>query len=298
MRDRGGSRRSGRRVLLVSGRRELSVLTQSQVEAFKRDGFLLGPKMLEDAEVETLRSETLRVIADREKAGPQPDVVRNLAGDAGEGREVWQIVNIWRASRPFRRLVNHPGIVAAIVQLSGAQELRLWHDQIQYKPAEVGGVNKWHQDWPYWSVLDAPAQVTAWVALDDADEENGCMSMVCGSHGWGNNVDFLHTLADLRAMPDEWSGRRLQVKTCPVRAGHVHFHHGLTWHGSSDNPSGRPRRAIALHYMTEQTRFKATGSHLLRSHIEVADGEVLKGKAFPLVYAQGAAVGYTFEGAV
>jgi ectoine hydroxylase-related dioxygenase (phytanoyl-CoA dioxygenase family) len=40
----------------------------------------------------------------------------------------------------------------------------------------------------------------------------------------------------------------------PVRKGEVSFHHSMTWHGSHENRSDRPRRAIALHFMTGDAR--------------------------------------------
>src|SRR5207248_1136185 len=124
---------------------------------------------------------------------------------------------------------------------------------IQYKPAAIGGVNMWHQDSPYWPILTPKdVQLTAWVALDDADAENGCMSMVPGSHRWGDRISALHALKDFNAMPELFEGKKLEVRLCPVEKGAVHFHHPLTWHGSQANTSGRPRRAIALHFMTER----------------------------------------------
>jgi ectoine hydroxylase-related dioxygenase (phytanoyl-CoA dioxygenase family) len=85
-------------------------------------------------------------------------------------------------------------------------------------------------------------------------------------------------------MIEEYRGQKLTVKTCPVSKGCVHYHHSLTWHGSPANKSGRPRRAIALHYMTEQTRYKADGNHLMKKFVTVADGQPLQGAAFPLVW--------------
>ena len=67
---------------------------------------------------------------------------------AEEDHPIWQIVNIWQASEPFRQLIHHPKITKGLAQLTGAKELRIWHDQIQYKPAAIGGVNMWHQDAP------------------------------------------------------------------------------------------------------------------------------------------------------
>jgi hypothetical protein len=259
------------------------MLTERQVAEFKANGFLNGGKVLNDEAVETLRAEIMRVIADKDKPDvPQPVLIRNLAGD--DSAPVWQIVNIWEASPPFKALLSHPKITEGIAQLTDATELRIWHDQIQYKPPEIGGVNMWHQDAPYWPIIAPMTEVTAWVALDDADESNGCMSMVPGSHLWGNTIDFLHTLESYEAMPDQYEGREIRIVRCPVKKGEVHFHHALTWHGSHANTSGRPRRAIALHYMTQETRYVASGKHVMKQFVEVADGELMGGGHFPVVY--------------
>jgi len=102
--------------------------------------------VLSDAQVEALRSDLERVMGDRETVCPQPVSISNWNPKA----PIWQIVNIWEASDPFRALLSNPTIVEEVAQLAGAKELRVWHDQIQYKPATDGGVNMWHQDWPYW----------------------------------------------------------------------------------------------------------------------------------------------------
>ena len=66
------------------------------------------------------------------------------------------------ASKPFEELIHNRTIIEEAAQLSGAKELRVWHDQIQYKPAGGGGVNMWHQDCPYWPNLRPQIQLTAW----------------------------------------------------------------------------------------------------------------------------------------
>ena len=179
------------------------MLTDQQIADFQANGFVNGGPLLNDDDVETLRAEIDRVIQDHEKPGvPQPVLLRNLAGD--DSAPVWQIVNIWQASVPFRKLVKHTKIAEGIAQLTRAAELRIWHDQIQYKPAEKGGVNMWHQDAPLWPILAPMTEVSAWVALDDVDEANGCMSMVPGSHEWGNHIDFLNNLPNYESMPQEY----------------------------------------------------------------------------------------------
>lgn len=263
------------------------MLNNQQIAAYQTNGYIKGERVLDDAAVEELRDELDRVIRDRDKPGLQPVLLRNLS-KPGSGTTLWQIVDIWMASQAFRRLISHPQITEAAGKLGGARELRLWHDQIQYKIAETGGVNMWHQDWPYWPILDAPHQITAWVALDDVDVDNGCMSMVPGSHLWGRNDVFLRSLPNYDAMPQEFQGHKVERVYCPVAKGEVHFHHALTWHGSHANKSGRPRRAIALHFMTEQTRYVSAGEHPMKAHVTVGDGEPLQGNAFPLVWSSSA----------
>ena len=144
----------------------------------------------------------------------------------------------------------------------------------------------WHQDAPLWPILAPMTEVTAWVALDDVDPENGCMSMVPGSHLWGNHMDYLATFKQFSDMPASFEGHDIEIRTCPVKRGEVHYHHALTWHGSNANRSGRPRRAIAIHFMSEETRYVASGEHVMKPFVPVQDGEVMKGDHFPLVYAR------------
>jgi len=262
------------------------MLSDEQVERFERDGFVAGPRVLSDEAVEVLRAELHRVIEQRERPDvPQPVLCHNMGRD---GAPIWQIVKIWMASEPFRNLVADPLICGEVAQLhAGVRSLRIWHDQIQYKPAGKGGVNMWHQDSLYWGILTPKdAQVTAWIALDDVDEDNGCMSMVPGSHHWGHAIDYLRTLRDFDQLRQvkEYEGHRVEVVPCPVKKGHVHYHHSLTWHGSHANRSQRPRRAIALHYMTGETRYIGGGEHLMKQFVTVADGQPLEGEHFPVVW--------------
>jgi phytanoyl-CoA hydroxylase len=116
------------------------------------------------------------------------------------------------------------------------------------------------------------------------DYENGCMSMVPGSHLWGNQMAFIRTLENYDAMPPLFEDHAVAVVPRLVKKGEVHYHHALTWHGSHNNTSNRPRRAIAMHYMTHETRYEASGDHAMKPFVDVADGEILRGEHFPTVW--------------
>ncbi len=262
------------------------MFSAEQLEQFSRSGFVNGGQVLDNATVDTLLSEVMRVIDDRDNAAvPQPVLLRNLGVD--DEHPVWQIVNIWQASPAFKNLIHNQEIASMAAQLSHAQELRVWHDQIQYKPKEQGGRLNWHQDSPLWDTLQPKtAQVTAWIALDDADVDNGCMFMVPGSHKWGDRMARINEFPDNGQLPEIFESQPVHIIMCPVRKGHVHFHHGLTWHGSGVNHSHRPRRAIAIHFMNEQTVYDPSGNHPMKAFTTVAPGEQLAGDAFPLVWAK------------
>lgn len=260
------------------------MLTQDQISRYQTQGFVKGNRILSDDQVAGLCAEMERVIRDKDKGGRQPMRVFNLTRDANAA--VWQILNIWEASDAFRDVETSETLAEDVARLTGAGELRVWHDQIQYKPAGTGGVTAWHQDNPYWPILRSTSQHTAWVALDDVDEDNGCMSMVPGSHRWGDQIEFLQGITSFDAVPKRFKDHDIEVKLCPVRKGEVHFHHALTWHGSHGNRSGRPRRALAIHFMTEETRYNAKGEHPVKKYVTVADGEKIEGDHFPLVWSR------------
>lgn len=264
------------------------MLTESEIAEFRERGFLLGPVVYSEAEADALR-DRMHAILDGRAPG-RPELLRNMTGD--EEKVVIQIVNAWEADPLFRRHAFHPAICEMTAQLIGHPVLRVWHDQVQYKPPRVGGPTAWHQDHPYWPVIQPADLVSAWVALEDADKENGCMWMVPRSHLWGphkggtigtDEVTFA-PLPDLSLIPE---GESVQPVPCPVRKGQVMFHHCLTWHGSPRNRSERPRPAIAVHYMPGYTRYEPARTHVMERRIAVAPGEVLKGEHFPTVWENG-----------
>jgi phytanoyl-CoA hydroxylase len=264
------------------------MLTEAQVEEFRRQGFLLGPHVYADAEADALRERLEQVIAGNSEK--QPELLRNMLG--GSEQVVIQAVNIWEADDLFRRHLEQPAVCWMVAQLIGHPVLRVWHDQIQYKPPRIGGATAWHQDHPYWPIIQPADLVSAWVALDDADIENGCMWMVPRSHLWGphkggtigTDPGTFAPLPDLSLIPDR---ERVAPVPCPVRKGQVMFHHCLTWHGSPPNRSDRGRPAIAVHYMPGYTRYEPNRSHVMERRVSVAPGEILQGEYFPTVWNDG-----------
>jgi hypothetical protein len=265
-------------------------LSAAQVAQFKRDGFVNGGSLLADAEL----AELTEALADVLDAGPefydaQPEFRRPVLFHSffGTGH---QIVNLFEASEPFRRLLYHRGIVQAVQQLMGCATLHVWHDQLLSKPSVTGEALQWHQDAPLWPILDpvqSHSMVSAWIPFDTVDESNGALHMVPGSHQWGDQIQYLreaHSEVEgaqgIKQLPGGQVGR-----ACPVQLREVHFHHALTWHSSGCNSSGRARRAHAVHYMRSDTRYVESKGHVMKQHVECADGDTMSaaGPHFPRI---------------
>ena len=265
------------------------MLTQEQLEQFKQEGYLIGPQIVSEAEADALRERMFSVLEGKSKKTAES--TRNLLGDESK-RVVHQIVNVWEADDLFYEHIHNEKLCAMIAQLMEHPVVRVWHDQVQYKPPKVGGPTDWHQDHPYWPIIQPPDLVSAWMALDDADVENGCMWMVPGSHLWGTYKDgtigtdpeTFEPTPEMKLLPE---CARIETVPCPVKKGQVMFHHCLTWHGSPNNDSERGRPAIAVHYMPGYTRYEPRHGHVMERRVSVQPGEVLEGEYFPTVYDNG-----------
>ena len=121
------------------------------------------------------------------------------------------------------------------------------------KPAGRSTPLPWHQDVPTGPRCLPPGTpiVNIWTAIDDADEETGCMLMVPGSHKHGIlNAGSFTSDANVAKFctPDA-------VVPVPVKAGHSVMFNNLTLHSSGVNSSaGRNRRAMVIRPLFDMTR--------------------------------------------
>src|SRR5262249_51023531 len=78
-------------------------------------------------------------------------------------------------------LAIHPVILKYVQSILGPDVLLLATHFFCKYPSLGDKFVAWHQDLTYWG-LEPPFAVTAWLAIDDADQENGCMRVIPGSH--------------------------------------------------------------------------------------------------------------------
>ena len=230
-------------------------LKTRDVQTFQQQGYLEIPhRVIEEDHLQQLRKSYDQVFSERH--GTSGQGLRNLSvtesmTDATEDEhesEMLQVMEMWQKSKDFQDLLYYDPLLDIAGSLIG-ENIQLFHDQALYKPAKIGGAVPWHQDNGYWRCQPADL-VSIWIALDDADQENGCMIVIPASHVDGQ-VSHSRAKTGDRELPallftDANESKAVSV---PLKAGHAMVHHCLTVHQTQPNWSDRDRRAIVIHYM-------------------------------------------------
>ncbi len=146
----------------------------------------------------------------------------------------------------FDRISRSPRFAGLAAALDLAAPLLLQSMYI-FKQPHIGGEVDWHQDATF--LYTAPSSVVGfWLALDDADIDNGCLWAVPGGHRGPLRRRFHYADGALAmAVVDDTPWPETPPVALPVRRGSVIVLHGLLPHASSANRSARPRHAYSLH---------------------------------------------------
>ncbi len=117
----------------------------------------------------------------------------------------------------------------------------------------------WHQDASYWPITPSKI-VTAWLAIDDVDEENGAMQIIPGSHLKGQ-IPFERSTPEEKNVLGQTVHGVERFGDAPIslnlKAGQISLHSDLLLHSSIPNLSDRRRCGIAIRFVPpEATELK------------------------------------------
>jgi len=260
-------------------------LTEKQIDFFKVNGYLSDVRLLEEWQVDLLNKELEEVM---DPQHPEHDLLYEFHSNESTepGKVLFHSLGHWRMTPGFHDVLWNPAFVMAAYQLLGNKTVRFWHDQLFCKPARHGGVVAWHQDYSYWTRSKPMQHLTAWIGLDDATRENGCLHYVPGSHRWGflDKPVLTGEMEGLKAFLNEAQTEELK-RAVPIemKKGYGTFHHPLLVHGSFENRSDRPRRAFVINVFADGT-YSDSDQPLLDGVPGVGKGQKLEGRFFPLLF--------------
>ncbi len=200
-------------------------------EAFARDGVLFPLPLLSTDEAAHMRAKI-------------EDLMRRV-------RQPYRMGNLHLYFPWMLELASRPALLAMAEALLGP-DLLIAGSVLLHKPPDDLAFASWHQDNTY-----ATFSLSAWIALSDSDEENGCMRVVPGTQLSGRlphvvSTDAHNMLArgpELAAAVDESTAVSVELK-----AGEYSLHHPAIIHGSGPNGSKRGRTGFVVRFATPLVR--------------------------------------------
>ena len=263
---------------------EQYALTPEQVAFYHENGYLSGIRMLNATQIEALRTE-LADLFQPQHAGQEYWYEYHSNESSDPNTVLFHALGAWRIKPGFHDTLWNPAFTKAASQLLGGA-VRFWHDQLFCKPARHGGVVAWHQDYSYWTRTKPMNHLTCWIGLDDSTRENGCLFYVPKSHEWtllpitglAGNMEAIKEVLT----PAQWEQFQHPV-AIELKAGECSFHHPLMVHGSFENRTERPRRAVVLNVFRDGTK-SDSAEELLKGVPPIPPGSKMEGPFFPLLY--------------
>src|SRR5258708_4750134 len=233
-------------------RSSTTLIPEQTLATFTEQGYLAVPGAIED--IEELRAETTRIC--RGEVGD----VRGLIpadlqdSDADVLRRYLCVHFPHKISQVMYRYLAHPVIVDVLTKIIGPN-VKCMQSMLFVKAAGKPG-QAWHQDEDFIPTRDR-SLAGAWIALDDATVENGCIWVLPGSHSRGilwpqrehcdQRFDCTH---------ESWNFPWHDEDSVPVevKAGSIVFFNGYLLHRSLPNRSrSNFRRALVNHYMSAES---------------------------------------------
>ncbi len=224
------------------------------VGAYQRDGFVVLDQLLGPEELGALHRETVALCRGELGSVDRLEAVAAAVTDDEALRRVLCIHFPHKLSQLARQLLVLPRLVGVLTQLIGS-DIKAMQSMLFIK-AEGKPGQAWHQD-EYFIPTRDRSLTAAWIALDDATTENGCLWALPGSHRPG----VIYPERDINDRRFDCSTEAFHFpyddnEALPIElpAGGAVVFNGYLLHRSLPNMTKHGlRRAMANHYMSAQS---------------------------------------------
>jgi hypothetical protein len=230
-------------------------VSEDQLAALRRDGFLLIEGLSSDEEITPLRAIFDRMFSER-RGWDRGDLFDMVGPDSPE--QELALPQLLRPSRyePLLRQTKLASSARWIAEQILGPKLENDLEHAISKPPFNGAATPWHQDDAFHRKgSGVPESISIWMPLQDVTVENGCMRYIRGSnlgplypHRSPHNDPRIHGLETI-SPPD-----LTNCVAVAMRAGDAVIHLSRTLHSAGVNTSDQPRRAYILGYSVKTRR--------------------------------------------
>ena len=161
------------------------MISPSDVERYRRDGYLVVPDLIGGPEIAALQQVIDRLMAEAGSVDTHDDVYDLEPGHTRAVPRVRRIKTPHRIDRRFLDVVRSVKVIDLLSQLLGP-DLRLHGSKLNIKAPQYGSPVEWHQDWAFYPHTNDDILAIG-VMLDDMDLANGPLLLAPG-HAPGTRV--------------------------------------------------------------------------------------------------------------
>lgn len=246
-------------------------LTSSQIAAYHRDGYLLIKQFCSKPEIDKLYNTAL-----------EDDAMRKNALDLNDQSGKKTKLSLWftPGNDVFGYLTRSEKMVNGVAALLDSDApVCHFHSKLMQKEPRVGGAWEWHQDYGYWyknQFLFPDQLISVMVALTPANQENGCLQVIKGSHKMGRvNHGFAGEQVGADMVMVNNALQTMELVYCELEAGDALFFHPNLLHRSEANLSEHPRWSIISCYCSQSNLAYNESSQSWKVSVNIVPDEAL-----------------------
>ena len=251
---------------------QANVLSQAEVEAFRRDGVIVPEYRLPAEKLALLQELANKLIEDNPQMGDEPITSPHVPGSG---------IQSVRSDPRWIQIPTFPPILDMVEQLIGP-DLILWGTTFFHKPVGEERIVPWHRDGRYWPIKPL-ATTSVWIAVTDTTVENGCLRVIPGSHAARSIGEHYRDHSDGVTIPETLQPDQFdesQARDIELEAGQMVVFDVYMAHASQANRSGTKRVGYAL-------RFMPATSHYDHYDIPIEDSRGSAHHTRPLIQVRG-----------
>ena len=224
--------------------------TTVDVKRYWEDGYLTAPGFLSPEDLIVLRKEAdrlLKLCSDNPKRyADRIQWERDYLEDqqkTGMDHVIRKLEPISDLSPMFAALAYNPYVIDIVSAVLGGP-VELFEDKLNMK-LPGGSPYPWHQDWACCWRAHTDELATVFIYLDDAEEINGCLKVIPGSH---RNQPIYPFKPGSEFEVDPTIIAQKQIVAAPLMSGEMIVFDSYLLHYSDINRSQAARRAIIYTY--------------------------------------------------
>lgn len=233
----------------------MAVEKESAKADFVRNGYTVLKEFFGASEVAAIKTHLDRYVAEITPTLPEHDA---LYEDKSKPETLFRLERMEHYDPYFNDLLVDKRLLS-LAESFLDDEIVTRGVELFGKAPKIGNPTPPHQD-GYYFMLEPMTAMTFWIAVDGADEENGCIRYIPGSHLEGMRPHALSSVLGFsQGIVDFDEIDRAIEKKVPVAPGDVIAHHCMTIHRTDANPSDRQRRALGCVYYAKSAKVDIEG---------------------------------------